>query len=74
MTNAVQSAAIATSSVSRNPVLAVLRAVLRHRLSRAGLAIIALLCFLAIFAPVLASYGPYDQDLYQVLVIRAIGR
>ena len=67
MTNAVQSAAIAASSVSRNPVFAVLRAVLRHRLSRAGLAIITLLCFLAIFAPVLAPYGPYDQNLYQVL-------
>ena len=48
--------------------LAILRAVMRHRLSRAGLVIIAVLCVVAIFAPVLAPYGPYDQDLYHVLV------
>jgi ABC-type dipeptide/oligopeptide/nickel transport system permease subunit len=68
MTNAVQPAAIVASSASRNPMLAILRAVLRHRLSRAGLVIIAVLCALAIFAPVLAPYSPYDQDLYHVLV------
>jgi len=67
MTDAVQPEVVAAPPASRNPVLAVLRAVLRHRLSRAGLAIIVLLCVLAIFAPVLAPYGPYDQDLYQVL-------
>jgi ABC-type dipeptide/oligopeptide/nickel transport system permease subunit len=68
MTDAVQPAAIVASSASRNPMLAILRAVLRHRLSRAGLVIIAVLCVVAIFAPVLAPYGPYDQDLYHVLV------
>jgi ABC-type dipeptide/oligopeptide/nickel transport system permease subunit len=67
MTDAVQLAVIAAPPASRNPVLAVLRAVLRHRLSRAGLAIIVLLCVLAIFAPLLAPYDPYDQDLYLVL-------
>jgi ABC-type dipeptide/oligopeptide/nickel transport system permease subunit len=67
MTDAVQPAAIVAPSVSRNPVPAILRAVLRHRLSRAGLGIIATLCALAIFAPVLAPYGPYQQDLYHVL-------
>ena len=51
----------------RSPAAALLRAVARHRLARFGLVIIALLCFLAIFAPVLAPYNPYDQDLYRVL-------
>jgi ABC-type dipeptide/oligopeptide/nickel transport system permease subunit len=55
------------SPASRSPALALLRAVIRHRLASVGLAIIALLCFLAIFAPVLAPYSPYDQDLYRVL-------
>jgi len=67
MTDAVHPVAIVTSSVSHNPVLAILRAVLRHRLSRAGLVIIAGLCALAVFAPMLAPYSPYDQDLYHVL-------
>jgi ABC-type dipeptide/oligopeptide/nickel transport system permease subunit len=67
MTDAVQPATIVASSVSRNPGLAILRAVLRHHLSRAGLVIIAVLCALAIFAPVVAPYSPYDQDLYHVL-------
>jgi ABC-type dipeptide/oligopeptide/nickel transport system permease subunit len=44
-----------------------LRAIARHRLARVGLVIIALLFFLAIFAPVLSPYGPYEQDLYRVL-------
>jgi peptide/nickel transport system permease protein len=44
-----------------------LRAIVRHYLSRVGLVIIAVLSFLAIFAPVLAPYSPYDQDLYHVL-------
>jgi peptide/nickel transport system permease protein len=51
----------------RSPSAALLRAIARHRLARFGLVIIALLCFLAIFAPVLAPYSPYDQDLYRVL-------
>jgi len=67
MTDTVQPAAIGASSASRNPALALLRAVLRHRLSSVGLTIIAVLCILAIFAPVLAPYSPYDQDLYRVL-------
>lgn len=67
MTDAVQPAAVIVSPASRNPALALLRAVARHRLSRVGLAIIAVLCFIAIFAPVLAPYSPYDQDLYRVL-------
>jgi ABC-type dipeptide/oligopeptide/nickel transport system permease subunit len=67
MTDAVQPMAVAASAASRHPALALLRAVLRHRLSRVGLAIIVVLCLLAIFAPVLAPYSPYEQDLYHVL-------
>ena len=67
MTRVTHHPAIVTSSASRNLALAILRAVLRHRLSRAGLMIIAALCALAIFAPILAPYSPYDQDLYHVL-------
>ena len=44
-----------------------MRAIVRHRLASVGLAIIALLCFLAIFASMLAPYSPYEQDLYRVL-------
>jgi ABC-type dipeptide/oligopeptide/nickel transport system permease subunit len=67
MTKVARHAAIVTSSASRNPALSILRALLRHYLSRAGLIIIAALCVLAIFAPILAPYSPYDQDLYHVL-------
>ena len=67
MTDAIQPAVIVASSASRNSVLAILRAVLRHRLSRIGLVIIAVLCAIATFAPVLAPYSPYEQDLYHVL-------
>jgi ABC-type dipeptide/oligopeptide/nickel transport system permease subunit len=67
MTDAVHPKLTVASSVSRNPALATLRAVLRHRLSRVGLVVIAVLCAQAIFAPMLAPYSPYDQDLYHVL-------
>ena len=43
------------------------RALARHRLATAGLAIIALQCLMAVLAPLLAPYSPYDQDLYAVL-------
>jgi ABC-type dipeptide/oligopeptide/nickel transport system permease subunit len=52
---------------SRSARLALLRAVFRHRLASVGLGIIAVLCFIAVFAPLLAPYSPYDQDLYKVL-------
>ena len=55
------------SPASRSPAWALFRAVVRHRLARVGLAIIAVLCFIAIFASILAPYSPYDQDLYRVL-------
>ena len=59
--------ALIVPPTSRNPALALLRAVVRHRLASVGLGIIVLLCFLAVFAPVLAPHSPYDQDLYSVL-------
>ena len=42
-------------------------AVLRHRLAVVGLVIIALMGLMAVLAPLLAPYSPYDQDLYAVL-------
>jgi peptide/nickel transport system permease protein len=59
--------ALIAPPAARSPAAALLRAIARHRLARFGLVVIALLCFLAIFAPVLAPYSPYDQDLYRVL-------
>jgi peptide/nickel transport system permease protein len=46
---------------------AVLRAVLRHKVSCIGVVIILLLVLMAIFAPLLAPYDPNEQDLYHVL-------
>jgi len=54
-------------TTSRSSALALLRAVARHRLASVGLGIIAVLCFIAVFAPLLAPYSPYNQDLYSVL-------
>jgi peptide/nickel transport system permease protein len=68
MTDAVHpTAVVAVSLASRNPALALLRAVARHRLAVVGLVIIAALIVVAIFAPVLAPYNPNQQDLYRVL-------
>jgi len=46
---------------------ALVRTLLRHKLSRFGLICIFLLILMAVFAPVLAPYHPNDQDLYNVL-------
>jgi ABC-type dipeptide/oligopeptide/nickel transport system permease subunit len=46
---------------------AVLRAVLKHKVSCLGLVIILLLVLMAIFAPFLAPCDPNEQDLYHVL-------
>jgi peptide/nickel transport system permease protein len=67
MTDTIRPAAIVVSSRSRYPALALLRAVARHRLAGFGLVVIALLLFVAIFAPLLAPYSPTQQDLYRVL-------
>jgi ABC-type dipeptide/oligopeptide/nickel transport system permease subunit len=61
------SAALPEPAKSRHAGWALLRAVARHRLANIGIGIIALLCFIAIFAPVIAPYGLDDQDLYSVL-------
>ena len=53
-----------TSQVGFKPLF---RAILRHKLSLFGLAVIAGLVFMAIFAPVIAPYSPTKQDLYRVL-------
>ncbi|HYX02272.1 MAG TPA: ABC transporter permease [Reyranella sp.] len=51
----------------RSRALALLRAVVRHRLAALGLAVISLLLLIAVFAPLIAPYGPDEQDLYAVL-------
>jgi ABC-type dipeptide/oligopeptide/nickel transport system permease subunit len=59
--------ALVAPATSRSAGMVLLRAVARHRLARVGLGLIVVMCFLAIFAPLLAPYSPYDQDLYSVL-------
>jgi peptide/nickel transport system permease protein len=66
MTEAAPAVFIAPAS-SKNAALVLLRAVIKHRLAAIGLVIIILLCLMAVFAPLLAPYSPYDQDLYSVL-------
>jgi len=46
---------------------AVLRAIIKHKLSRVGIIIIIMLVSMAAFAPWLAPYDPNKQDLYHVL-------
>jgi len=53
--------------ISRIGAKAIIRGVFKHKLSRAGIVIIFLLTFMAVFAPFLAPYNPNTQDLYQVL-------
>jgi len=61
----------ATITLSQNRArvawMARIAAVAHHRLASVGFTIIVILCLLAILAPVLAPYSPYDQDLYAVL-------
>jgi peptide/nickel transport system permease protein len=52
---------------SRSAATSLLRAIVRNRLASVGLAIIVALWFIAVFAPLLAPYSPYDQDLYSTL-------
>jgi len=44
-----------------------LRALARHRLAAAGLLVVVTVTLMAVFAPLLAPYDPYKQDLYRVL-------
>lgn len=52
---------------SRVGFMAVFRAIFKHRLSRFGIILIALLVSMAAFAPWLAPHDPNKQDLYHVL-------
>ncbi len=54
-------------ATSKSAAGALLRAVAGHRLAAVGLVIIALFVLMALFAPLIAPYSPYDQDLYAVL-------
>jgi ABC-type dipeptide/oligopeptide/nickel transport system permease subunit len=47
--------------------MALVSAIAHHRLASVGFTIIVTLCLLAILAPLLAPFSPYDQDLYAVL-------
>jgi len=46
---------------------AVIRAVFKHRLSRAGIIIIVAFVLMAFFAPLISPYQPNKQDMYNVL-------
>ncbi len=52
---------------SRIGVWAVLKAILKHKVSCVGIMIILLLFLMAVFAPFLAPHDPNEQDLYHVL-------
>lgn len=52
---------------SRIGVWAVLKAILKHKVSCVGIIIILLLFLMAVFAPFLAPHDPNEQDLYHVL-------
>ncbi|MGH8010778.1 MAG: ABC transporter permease, partial [Candidatus Binatia bacterium] len=51
------------SSEIESPFRLVARRFIRHKLAIAGLTIVAIFVFLAIFADVLAPYDPLDQAL-----------
>lgn len=59
--------AIEPRRISRIGTKAIIRGVFKYKLSRAGIVIIFLLFFMALFAPLLAPYDPNAQDLYNVL-------
>ncbi|MGE3711040.1 MAG: ABC transporter permease [Hyphomicrobiaceae bacterium] len=66
MTESIQTGLVAAAR-SGSPGLALLRAVARHRVAAVGLVIVALFIAIALFAPLIAPYSPYEQDLYAVL-------
>ena len=59
--------AIEPRRISRIGAKAIIRGVFKYKPSRAGIVIIFLLAFMAVFAPLLAPYDPNAQDLYKVL-------
>jgi peptide/nickel transport system permease protein len=66
MTESVPTGLVAASR-SGSPGLALLRAVASHRVAAVGLVIVTLFIAIALFAPLIAPYSPYEQDLYAVL-------
>jgi len=58
---------IAIAPVRPSGATLVLRTVVRHRLAACGLIVILLFSAMAVFAPWIAPYSPYEQDLYAVL-------
>jgi len=52
---------------SRIGLWAVTKAILKHKVSCAGVVIITLLVLMAVFAPFLAPHNPNEQNLYHVL-------
>jgi ABC-type dipeptide/oligopeptide/nickel transport system permease subunit len=59
--------AVEPRRISRIGARAIIRGIFRHKLSRAGIIIVFLLFFMAVFAPFLAPFDPNAQDLYNVL-------
>jgi ABC-type dipeptide/oligopeptide/nickel transport system permease subunit len=59
--------AIEPRRISRIGTKTIIRGIFKYKLSRAGIVIIFLLFFMALFAPLLAPYDPNAQDLYNVL-------
>lgn len=66
MTESVSTGLVAASR-SGSPGVALLRAVISHRLAAVGLVIVSLFIAIALFAPLIAPWSPYEQDLYAVL-------
>ena len=58
---------IAIAPVRPSGATLVLRAVVRHRLAACGLIVILLFSAMAVFAPWIAPYSLYEQDLYAAL-------
>lgn len=59
--------AVEPRRISRIGAKAIIRGIFKYKLSRAGIIIIFLLFFMAVFAPILAPFDPNAQDLYNVL-------
>jgi peptide/nickel transport system permease protein len=53
--------------VSGGTIAMLASSVRRHRLASVGLIIVIVLCMLALLAPLISPFDPYDQDLYAVL-------
>lgn len=54
-------------ATARGPGLAVMHALLHHRVAFSGIVLLLCITAVAVFAPFLAPYDPNEQDLYRVL-------